>query len=135
MNMKPHLLVVATKPTVRTMFSRFLRKRGFAVTTASDSLEARQLAERLPVDVLIVDIDLRGEDSTKLLRFFRDHLPGIPVLMTAGITQKGEFETTKLTGVNCFLRKDWSLEVAFLEVLRQMRAASAGTAEQDNYSN
>lgn len=80
------ILVVDDDPHIRELIRVFLEKEGFDVIEASDGVEALQLWETTPVDLVILDIMMPRLDGWSLCEELRNH-SDVPVLM---LTAKGE---------------------------------------------
>ena len=78
-----HILVVDDDQGIRELVGDYLEQNGFRVTTASDGRQARTvLAGRQPVDLIVLDLMLPGEDGLSIFRRLRAEThPPIPVLM------------------------------------------------------
>lgn len=82
----PHVIVVDDDPDLRSLIGGFLREHQFEVTTAADSggLNTR-LAESPPVDLILLDVMMPGEDGLAVLRRMDGpNRPGIIVLSAMG---------------------------------------------------
>ena len=64
----PRILMVDDDPGIRDVVSDFLGKHGYAVETAGDSREMEQVLERGPVDLIVLDVMLPGEDGLAICR-------------------------------------------------------------------
>src|SRR5579863_5295623 len=62
------VLMVDDDPGIRDVVSEFLRRHGFAVDTAGDGNEMEQVLARGPVDLVVLDIMLPGEDGLAICR-------------------------------------------------------------------
>lgn len=62
------ILMVDDDPGIRDVVSDFLGKHGYQVETAADSREMEQALERGPVDLIVLDIMLPGEDGLAICR-------------------------------------------------------------------
>ena len=64
----PHILMVDDDPGIRDVVSDFLGKHGYFVETAGDSREMEQVLEKGPVDLIVLDVMLPGEDGLAICR-------------------------------------------------------------------
>lgn len=80
------ILVCDDEQDVREMLQEYLGKRGFAVTTASNAQELRSELARSRTDLIILDINMPGEDGLAALRSLRVESQ-VPVIM---LTAAGE---------------------------------------------
>jgi DNA-binding response OmpR family regulator len=77
------ILVVDDDPTVCEFLRDFLEERQYRVRLANHSGELRAaLNQHLP-DLVLLDVNLPGEDGLSLARFLREH-HDMPVLMISG---------------------------------------------------
>ena len=77
------ILVLDDDPAIRTLVRRCLEPGGFRVEAATDGADLRRLLRDKPIDLVILDLTLRGEagrDHLKALRAERD----LPVIIRTG---------------------------------------------------
>jgi two-component system phosphate regulon response regulator OmpR len=80
-----HILVVDDEPDLRDMLEEYLSKQGFTVGTAENGTALRELIENQPADLVLLDINMPGEDGLSLARYLREHHQvGIIMLTAAG---------------------------------------------------
>lgn len=85
-SLSAQIVVVDDDPDLRSLIGGFLREHQFDVTTAADSngLNTR-LAENPPVDLILLDVMMPGEDGLAVLRRMEGpNRPGIIVLSAMG---------------------------------------------------
>lgn len=80
------ILVCDDEPDVRDMLDEYLSKRGFAVVAAANSDELRTVIASETVDLILLDINMPGEDGLTTLRSLRS-TNQVPVVM---LTAAGE---------------------------------------------
>ncbi|MDQ3137457.1 MAG: response regulator [Gemmatimonadota bacterium] len=81
---------------MRRLIRTVLQREGFEVVEASDGLDALELLERGPVDLLILDIDMPRLDGLGVLEELRAQMrtATVPVIMLTA--QHGESEEKAL---------------------------------------
>jgi two-component system, OmpR family, phosphate regulon response regulator OmpR len=80
-----HIIVVDDEPEICEMLADYLGHAGFRVTTAENGAVLRRLLEDQPADLVILDINMPGEDGLSLARFLRANTKiGIVMLTAAG---------------------------------------------------
>jgi DNA-binding response OmpR family regulator len=80
-----HIVVVDDEPEICEMLAEYLGHSGFAVSTAEDGEAMRRILEERPADLVILDINMPGEDGLSLARYLRAHVRiGIIMLTAAG---------------------------------------------------
>ena len=73
-----HVLIVEDDPDLRDLVTRYLVRQGIRASAAADGREMRRVLAREPVDLLILDLMMPGENGLTLCRALRS--PGQPVL-------------------------------------------------------
>jgi DNA-binding response OmpR family regulator len=80
-----HIIVVDDEPEIRSMLADYLGHAGFLVRTAEDGVALRSILAEQPVDLVLLDINMPGEDGLSLARFLRANTDvGIVMLTAAG---------------------------------------------------
>ncbi len=85
---EPVVLVVEDEVLIRIAAADHLRHCGFKVAEASSAAEAQELIlAGLAVDLVFSDITMPGQmDGVALAHWLHEHLPGVPVVLTSGVT-------------------------------------------------
>jgi DNA-binding response OmpR family regulator len=71
MSADAHLLVVDDDPDIRDTLSDYLGEAGYRVSTAEDGRAMRRVLERSEIDLVILDLNLPGEDGFSLVTHLR----------------------------------------------------------------
>ena len=80
-----HIIVVDDEPEICEMLADYLGHAGFKVSTAENGAAMRRLLEDQAADLVILDINMPGEDGLSLARFLRANTKiGIVMLTAAG---------------------------------------------------
>lgn len=82
-----HLLVVDDDPKLRDLLRRYLSENQFEVSLAQDGPTMNRLLQRQPVDLIVLDLMLPGEDGLSIVRRLRGAGERTPVIM---LTAKGD---------------------------------------------
>ncbi|HZP81235.1 MAG TPA: HD domain-containing phosphohydrolase [Chthonomonadaceae bacterium] len=77
-------LVVDDDEIVRETFVSILREEGYEAHSAASALEALQLLERLPFDIMLCDIVMPGQNGMELLGQIVTAYPDLPVILVTG---------------------------------------------------
>jgi two-component system OmpR family response regulator len=91
---KPHVLVVEDARDIREPLARFLREHGYRTTTAAEAAAARRAMKSSAIDLVVLDINMPGEDGLSLCRSIRD-TSNVPVIL---LTARGE-EVDRIIGL------------------------------------
>ena len=79
----PRILVVDDDSDVRFMLRRYLARHGFDVEVAEDGAQLRELVGEQAFDLVVLDLNMPGEDGISLARFLRDNHPVGIIMLTA----------------------------------------------------
>jgi signal transduction histidine kinase/ActR/RegA family two-component response regulator len=125
------VLIVEDEEAVRELAAEFMKSAGYKVLTASDGMEAVEVAKRSgPIKVLVTDIvmpNMRGPELAKVLKASRKNLK---IVYMSGYLEFNKADDEFLEG-SYFLQKPFSRDTLVSKVdeaLRQKRATS--TAHQ-----
>ncbi len=86
MTTSAHILICDDEPDVREMLEEYLSKRGFSTTAVADSNALRAALSEAVIDLVLLDINMPGEDGLTTLRTLRS-TDQVPVVM---LTAAGE---------------------------------------------
>ena len=89
MSDRVHILVVDDEPEISGLLDTYLSDEGYRVSVAHDGAAMREAiaqasAGRAPVDLVLLDVVLPGEDGLTLARWLREHDPAIGIIMLTG---------------------------------------------------
>ena len=103
-----------------------LREAGYEVFTAKDGTEALQVSDSASLDLVILDVNLAGENGVELMKFIRHNHPGVPIILYTGMEHDDQAVRTMLSqGAYRYLRKG-SME----ELLNVVKSATAGAPDK-----
>ena len=77
------VLVVDDDSDVRFMLNRYLSKHGFEVVTAEDGARMRDIIAEASFELVILDLNMPGEDGLSLARFLREQHDVAIIMLTA----------------------------------------------------
>lgn len=88
MSGSPHIAVVDDEAQIREAVGEYLELHGFEVTLADGGQALRAIvAGEKPVDLVILDLNMPGEDGLSIARYLREHSSiGIIILTAEGQT-------------------------------------------------
>ncbi len=90
----PTVLIVDDEPIVREVVVRYLEREGYRTLEAGDGERARELLERDPPSLVVLDVMLPGMDGLSLCRWIRAR-SDLPVIL---LTARGE-EADRIVGL------------------------------------
>ena len=114
--MEGSILIVDDEAPIRELLRLSFRKRGLEVTTARTVQEAKEITRRTAIALVILDVNLAGENGFELLSFFRANHPSVPVLIFTGLTGQDLVDQALAGGAVGVMHKTESLESLFKTV-------------------
>jgi len=79
---------------------------GYEVLSAKDATEAMLLTEGVKLGLVILDLDLDGEDGLVLMRFFKRNQPDVPIILYTGLNHDDDAILEMLRqGAHQYVRK------------------------------
>src|SRR3977135_3140311 len=79
----PHLLIVDDDEDILSLLTKFFHKHSHTVTVAADGAAMFAALERHPINLVILDLMLRGEDGLSLCRRVRATAPAPSIMLTS----------------------------------------------------
>ncbi|MFK7733639.1 MAG: EAL domain-containing protein [Pseudomonadales bacterium] len=123
--MSCQLLLVDDEPNVPKSIRRALRSQQYAIHIASSGMEALELLEKQPIDVVVSDHRMPGMTGAELLREVSAKYPSIVNVMLSGqADMNAVIDAVNEGNIYKFLHKPWSNDA-----LRSTVAEAAGIAE------
>jgi len=121
--MHEHILVVDDEAPTRELLSIYLKRRGCTVSTANTAADALRLVGELPVQLVILDINL-GEKTSglELLEPMKKSRPNVPIILFSGIgLDEKTLQEARLKGASGYLNKTQPLDQMWAEVQRALQ--------------
>ena len=113
-----HILVVDDDPTMRDMISNYLKSSHFRVSCVADGGAMARIVKDDAIDLVILDLNLGGEDGLDLMRLLGDQ-PETPVIVITGDRRDEADRVVGLElGADDYLMKPFGLR----ELLARIRA-------------
>ncbi|GAB6064141.1 response regulator [Deferrisoma palaeochoriense] len=106
----PCVLVVEDETAVRDVYCRYLLEKGFSPLPAADGLQAVSLLERVPVDLVLLDLQLPRLDGFGVLEALARRRRRPPVLVVTAHGDRATVLRVARFGVEAVLVKPVSLE-------------------------
>lgn len=78
-----HIVVVEDDRVTRMKLAHYFSNEGYKVSQAADGIEMRSILERDPATVLMIDVNLPGEDGLRLAREQRESSNAGIILVTS----------------------------------------------------
>src|SRR4051812_8630352 len=120
----PHVLVVDDDPTIRELVSDYLGANEIRVSAVPDGAAMQVALQKEVVDLVVLDLKLKGEDGMALARKLRDE-SAIPIVMLTGRAEEADRVMGLELGADDYLTKPFSpreLLARIRTILRRRRA-------------
>jgi len=110
------VLFVDDEEEWRSMVGMSLGAAGFDVLVAKDGSDAMQLAEGAELGLILLDLNLGGENGMMLMKFLKLNQPGVPIVLYTG-TEHDDAQVLEMlkAGAHLYLQKG-SMEELILNV-------------------
>jgi two-component system, OmpR family, response regulator len=120
----PHVLALDDDAAVREMVAEYLGQNDFRVTTVASGAELTAAMARELVDLVILDLRLRGEDGMQIARRLRE-ASAIPILMLTGRVEEADRVMGLELGADDYLTKPFSPRELLARIRALLRRAKA----------
>jgi diguanylate cyclase (GGDEF)-like protein len=124
---RPRLLIVDDISDNRNILVRRFERRGFDVTEADSGFAAIDLIERLPFDVVLLDVMMPGIDGIETLRRIRVQKSAstLPIIMVTAKSESANVVDALEQGANDYVTKPVDFAVALARVNTQISRKQA----------
>ncbi len=126
------ILVVDDDSDVRFMLKRYLARYGFQVDTVENGARMREVIGKGDFDLVVLDLNMPGEDGISLARYLRDnHRVGI-IMLTAAAEVVDRIVGLEV-GADDYVTKPFEqreLLARIKSVIRRLKGASPPSAER-----
>jgi len=129
MNDNGHILIVDDQREICDLVQEYLSGEGYRVSTAQDGVGMRKVMGQSPVDLVILDLMLPGEDGLTLARVLRQETPNVAIIILTG---RGEIVDRIIgleMGADDYLPKPFHLRELLARVKSVLRRASSRSVE------
>jgi DNA-binding response OmpR family regulator len=121
----PHVLVVDDDESLRQLVNDYLAQHDFRVSAAASGVELQGALGREVIDLVLLDLRLRGEDGMQLLRQVRAQSQ-IPVIILTGRTEEADRVMGLELGADDYLTKPFSPRELLARMRTVLRRTHAG---------
>jgi len=114
-----HILVVDDDPRIRQMLTRYFEQEGYRVSAAADGAAMRAQLNGKPVDVILLDIVMPGEDGLTIAREIRAS-SDVAIIMLTGRDEVLDRVVGLEVGADDYIAKPFHLR----EVLARVKSVA-----------
>ena len=124
-----HILIVDDQKEICDVVEEYLVTEGYRVSTAHDGVGMRRVLAQSPVDLVILDLMLPGEDGLTLARGLRDE-SGIGIIILTGRGETVDRIIGLEMGADDYLPKPFHLRELLARVKSVLRRVSSHGQEK-----
>jgi two-component system, OmpR family, response regulator len=124
-----HILVVDDQKEICDVVQEYLSGEGYRVSTAHDGAGMRRVMGQSPVDLVILDLMLPGEDGLTLARSLRDE-SNVGIIILTGRGETVDRIIGLEMGADDYLPKPFHLRELLARVKSVLRRVSSRTREK-----
>jgi len=125
-----HLLVVDDDRDIQELLHDFLVRHGFRVSRAADGREMRRVLAQWPIDGVILDLMLPGEDGMSLCRYLRAQSSQLPIIMLTAVADEADRVIGLELGADDYLVKPFSPRELLARIRAIFRRSGGGNAPE-----
>jgi len=125
------ILIVEDDASVRTMLAEYLESHGYEVVQADRGTAMREAVESALPDVVLLDVNLPGEDGFTLARFLRERYD-VGIIMVTGAADVADRVAGLEVGADDYVVKPFDLRelrARLKSVLRRMQSRDGADGE------
>lgn len=123
-----HVLLIEDDSRIREIVERGLGARGYVVSSAADGETGIDLASKLDIDLVLLDLILPGKKGLQVLEELRALKPRLPVIALTAMDDTGSKVGGLEAGVDDYVTKPFSIE----ELAARIRARLRWAASEDS---
>ncbi len=124
-----HILVVDDQREICDVIHDYLSGEGYRVSTVQDGAGMRRVLAQSPVDLVVLDLMLPGEDGLTLARFLREE-SNVGIIILTGRGETVDRIIGLELGADDYLPKPFHLRELLARVKSVLRRVSSRKAEQ-----
>jgi len=124
------ILIVEDDASVRDMLAEYLGTHGYEVAKADRGTAMRDAVEKSLPDIVLLDVNLPGEDGFTLARFLRERFD-VGIIMVTGAAEVADRVAGLEVGADDYVTKPFDLRelrARVKSVLRRMQARASAPA-------
>jgi two-component system phosphate regulon response regulator OmpR len=129
MDDRPHLAVVEDEATQRDLLVDYLARQGFRVSGVDSGRGLRQLVERDPPALVLLDVGLPGEDGFALARWLRERSGRVGIIMVTAASDMVDRVVGLETGADDYIAKPFEPRELLARVRSVLRRAAGAVVQ------
>lgn len=116
------------------MWGLYLRSLGYEVLTADNGIDALALARSMPLDVVVMDLELPGLSGFEAARQIREdaRLGTLPLIAATGYSHSKQLDEARSAGFDAVVVKPCDPATLVAEIQRQLSGRPDNTVRDTN---
>lgn len=129
---KASILVVDDDASIRELLREHLSRVGYQIHTAEDGEQMRTHLQSHPIDLIVLDVMLPGDDGFTLCREVREHSQ-VPIIMLTASSDETDRVVGLEIGADDYLAKPFSARELQARIKALLRRAQFARTENPRY--
>lgn len=126
----PHILAVDDDPDIRQVITEYLENNDLRVSTVESGKAMTDVLQREVVDLIVLDLRLKGEDGMTLARQLREE-SSIPIIILTGKADEADRVMSLELAADDYLTKPFSPRELLARIRSLLRRAKASATLAD----
>lgn len=128
MDKRQHIVVVEDEPAQRQLLLDYLSRQGFRVTGLESGVGLRRLVEREMPALVLLDVNLPGEDGFALARWLREKSGRVCIIMVTAASDTIDRVVGLETGADDYIPKPFDPRELLARIKSVLRRANGAVA-------
>jgi len=125
-----HIVIVEDDPVTRAKLAAYFTAEGYRVSEAEDGADLREILASRPADLLMIDINLPGEDGLKLTREQRERSE-VGIILVTGRTDTVDRIVGLEIGADDYVTKPFDQRELLARVKNLLRRVRRSRSEHE----
>jgi two-component system OmpR family response regulator len=126
----PHILALDDDADIRQVLHEYLTSQDFRVSAVGRGQDMLSILESEPVDLLLLDLQLPGEDGLELARQVRE-ISRVPILILSGRSDEADRVMGLELAADDYVTKPFSARELLARIRALLRRSQSGAATED----
>ena len=131
MDANPIVVMVDDDVEIRGLVAAFLSRHGLAVRTAEDTRAMDELLAAEPVDLVVLDVMMPGEDGLAACRRLRSERASLPIILLTALADPTDRIVGLELGADDYLAKPFEPRELLARIRAVLRRSRQGDADTD----
>jgi DNA-binding response OmpR family regulator len=128
MDKRQHIVVVEDEPAQRQLLLDYLSRQGFRVSGLESGVGLRRLVEREMPALVLLDVNLPGEDGFALARWLREKSGRVCIIMVTAASDTIDRVVGLETGADDYIPKPFDARELLARIKSVLRRANGAVA-------